>query len=238
MGGIRIFADQLLHGRDGIFGATEFVVRPRLLIEDLVSVLVIRVLGEDSVIESDCLEWPLGICAPEQSIGWRGIGVAARRDRACGGRAPLEILIGFPSGCTGDQRVRIGPIGLLTHNCVGGLRGVHLPRLGVAYSYSVLLLDLQVGEAPHRLGSHRGLRCLFDNLPILGQSLIEAILDRYVLHVWGHFMQVCQRSARVLLGTRGAANHECQREHHWNGEEERATHHFSPAPACARAARS
>src|SRR5205823_9956843 len=78
VGGIRILADQLLHGRDGIFGATEFVVRPRLLIEDLVSVLIIRILGEDSVIESDCLEWPLGICSPEQSIGC--IGVAARRD--------------------------------------------------------------------------------------------------------------------------------------------------------------
>src|SRR5262249_35828170 len=112
------------------------------LIEDLVAVLVIRILGQDSVIESDCLEWTLGICASEQSIGGRSISVAARRNRARGSRAALEIFIGFSLGPTSDHRVRIGPIGLLTHNCRGGLRSSHCARLGVACSYSILLLDL------------------------------------------------------------------------------------------------
>ena len=200
--------------------------------------LVIRVLGEDSVIESDCLAWTLGICASEQLVCRRGTGVVARLDRALRSRSPLESLIGFPPGCTGDHRVRIASIGLLTHKGLSGLRGGHFPRLAVAYSYPVLLLDLQVGETPHRLRSHRGLRCLFDDFPVLLQSLIEAILDRHILHVGRHLMQVCQRSGRILFGSRGAADRECQREHHRNGEERRAMHHFSPAPDSARAARS
>jgi hypothetical protein len=54
--GIRIRADQALHGFHGLFGAAEFVVRPRHLIEDLVAVLVTGVLGEQADHRGDRLE--------------------------------------------------------------------------------------------------------------------------------------------------------------------------------------
>ena len=56
--GMRIRGDQALHRLHGLFGAAELVVRPRLLVEDLVVVLVSRVLGEQPVVERDRLERP------------------------------------------------------------------------------------------------------------------------------------------------------------------------------------
>ena len=98
--GIRIRADQALHGFHGLIGAAEFVVRARHLIEDLVAVLITGVLGEQPIIESDRLERPRGICAGAYRVG-RGGGVGACRNRGLRCRAPLEILIGFPQAGAG-----------------------------------------------------------------------------------------------------------------------------------------
>src|SRR5712664_104159 len=93
--GMRIRADYALHGLDGLVGAAELVVRPRHLIEDLVAVLVIGVFGEQPIVESDRLEWTLGICASTHRSRRGGSGVTASRYFCLRGRAPLEILIGF-----------------------------------------------------------------------------------------------------------------------------------------------
>src|SRR5204862_7769774 len=93
-----IRAYQALHGFHGLIGAAEFVVCPRHLIEGLVAVVVTGVLGEQPIVESDCLEWTLGIRA----------GVAARRDPAIRGRAGLDILVGFPQAGDGSGRGRVG----------------------------------------------------------------------------------------------------------------------------------
>src|SRR5262249_54696239 len=163
--GTRIRAYQALHGCHGLIGAAQFVVRPRHLIEDLVFVLVIRVLGQQLVIESDGLEWALGICASGQSVLWRGSGVA-RQDAARRGRTALEILIGFPLAGTGERRGLIGARGLRAHEWLARLRGGHFPRFGAASAYAELLLDFQIGKTPHRLRSHRGLRCLLKEAPV------------------------------------------------------------------------
>src|SRR5215471_11776560 len=69
--GMRIRVDQAFHCLDGLFGAAEFVVRPSHLIEDLVTVLVTGVLGEQPIVESDRFEWTVGICASWHRITGR-----------------------------------------------------------------------------------------------------------------------------------------------------------------------
>src|SRR5437016_7505210 len=138
--GMRILADQALHGRDGLFGAAELVVRPRFLVEDLVSLLVIRILVQQPVIESDRLEGTVGISA--HRVRRRGLGVTARHDSGLRCRAPLEILIGFLQTSAGSRRGRIGTAGLRAREYLGGLRGGHFPRLDGARAYPELLLEL------------------------------------------------------------------------------------------------
>src|ERR1700727_4104819 len=60
--GIRIRAYGAFHGFHGFIGATEFVVRSCHLIENLVVVLVIRVLREQLFIESNRLKGAPGSC--------------------------------------------------------------------------------------------------------------------------------------------------------------------------------
>src|SRR5438445_12262746 len=141
--GIRIRADQALHGRDGLFGAAELVVRPRFLVEDLVSLLLIRILVQQPIIESDRLEWTVGICASAHRVRRRGAGVTARKDSGLRCRAPLEILIGLPQG--GGW---IGRAARCAREYPGGLRGGHFPRPDGARAYPELLLELRVREAP------------------------------------------------------------------------------------------
>src|SRR4029077_6325149 len=133
--GMRILAEQALHGRDGLFGAAELVVRPRSLIEDLVSLLIIRILVQQPVIESDGLKGTVGISA--HRVRRRGVGVTAPHDSGLRCRAPLEILIGLLRGGG-----RIGRAAWCARKYPGGLRGGHFPWLDVASAYPELLLEL------------------------------------------------------------------------------------------------
>src|SRR5262249_30734901 len=94
--GIRISLDRALHGFHGLVGATEFVIRSRHLIEDLIVVLVIRVLGEQLFIESDRLKRALGSCLSAWYLRRRGDSIAACRNLALRSRTLLEFLIRFP----------------------------------------------------------------------------------------------------------------------------------------------
>src|SRR3989441_4076330 len=168
--GMRIRADQALHCLDGLFGAAELVVRPRHLIEDLVAVLVTGVLGEQPIVESDRLEWTVGICARAHRVRWRGASVTVRQDSGLRCRAPLEILIGFQQTRAGSHRGRIRAAGPRRREYPGGLRSGHSPRLGVARAYPELLFELQVRETPHCLRSHRGLRCILEEAPVMDRK--------------------------------------------------------------------
>src|SRR5690242_1107616 len=103
--GMRVCADQALHCLDSLFGAAELVVRPGHLIEDLVAVLVTGVLGKQAIVESNRLEWALGICD----------GVAARQISPLRCCAPLKILIRFQQTCAASCRGRIRTIGPRAH---------------------------------------------------------------------------------------------------------------------------
>src|SRR2546429_3936792 len=226
-----------IYCRDGLFGAAEFVVRPRHLIEDLVAVLVTGVFGEQPIVKSNCLEWTFGICASAHRVRRGSASVTDCQDSGLRGRAPLEILIGFFYTRTGSWRGGIRTPGPRACEYRGGLRSGHFPRLGVARANPELLLKLQVREAPHRLRSHRGLRCLLKEAPVLLHGLIEALFDFHFLQVRTHVPQLRQRprGPHWLDGTRGATDHENRRDHYRNGE---VTHQCPPASDCARAARS
>src|SRR5216684_6327415 len=58
--GIWIRANHALHGFHGLFSATEFVIRSRHLIEDLVTILILWVLLEQLFIERDRLKRTFG----------------------------------------------------------------------------------------------------------------------------------------------------------------------------------
>jgi hypothetical protein len=228
--GARIGADQALHSLHGVFGPAELVVGPRLLVEDLVAVLVARVLAEQPVIEGDRLEWTRGIYGRASRARRR---VAATEYPELRGRALLEFLVRFPHAGAGD-RGRIGRVRLRAQRCRSWLRGGHFPWLAVARAQTELLLDLQVRETPHGLRSHRRFRCLLEEALVALHGLIEALLDRRLLHVRAHVAQLRQRPRR-FLGMLGAADDERRGEHHRNGE---AAHQRTSASDWARAARS
>src|SRR5258708_2241686 len=235
--GMRIRADYALHGLDGLFGPAVLVDRARDLIEDLVAVVVTGVFGEQQIVESDRLQWTFGICARAHRVRRGSASVTAHQDSGLRGRAPLEILMGFPETYGGSCRGRIRTAGPRAREYRGRLRSGHFPRLGVARANTELLLELQVREAPHRLRSHRGLRCLLEEAPILLHGLIEALFDLHFLQVRTHIPQLRQRPRRPhrLYETRGAGDHENRRDHDRNSE---ATHQCPPASDRARAARS
>src|SRR5207247_7733304 len=123
----------------------------------------------------DRLECTRGICARAHRAG-RGAGVAVRGYPPLRGRAPLEILIGFQEAGAGDRRGRMGRVDLPARGRLGGLRSGYFPRLAVARAYAELPLELQVRETPHRLRSHRRLRCLLEEAPVALHGLVEALL--------------------------------------------------------------
>src|SRR5260370_42524019 len=145
---MRIRADYTLHGLDGLVGAAELVVRPRHLIEDLVAVLVTGVFGEQPIVESDRLQWTFGICALAHRLRRGSASITAHQDSGLRGRAPLEILIGFPRTYAGSCRGRIRTAGPRAREYRGGFRSGHFPRLGGARANTVLLPQLQGPGAP------------------------------------------------------------------------------------------
>src|SRR5689334_21585272 len=136
---MRIRTNQALHSRDGLFGAAEFVVRPRHLLEDLIAVLVTEVFGEQAIVKSDRLEWTFGICASAHRVRRGSASVTDCQDSGLRGGALLEILIGFLYTRTGSWRGGIRTPGPRAREYRGGLRcGLrcgHFPRLGVARAY-------------------------------------------------------------------------------------------------------
>src|SRR5712671_853395 len=154
--GIRIRANHALHGSHGLFSATEFVIRSRHLIEDLVAILILGVLFEQLFIERDRLERTFGSCVIACYLCRRSTNVAARRDPALRSRAPLKFLIGFPTARAGSCSGRIGLLIWFALRCFSGLWGRHWLRFALPCVYAVLLLEFQVRETTDCLGRHRG----------------------------------------------------------------------------------
>ncbi len=231
---MRIRADQLLHGFHGLISAAEFVVGSRHLIENLIAVLVTGILGEQPLIESDCLDGTFGSSISAHHPRQGSVGVAAWENGAFRCCAPLKLPIGFPRAGAGNCGGLIGRVGWRGRKRLSGLRCGNFPRLEVARVYAELLLDLQVRKAPHCFRSHRCLRCLLEEAPVTLHGLIEALIYLHLLHVRAHVMQVCKRRLRWLVMHR-TANEERWRKHDRNGK---AAHQRPSAPDWTRAVRS
>jgi hypothetical protein len=195
---MRIRPDQALHRRHGLFGAAKLVVRPRHLVQDLVAVLVARIVLEELFIKGDRLERTRRIRAAGQHSRPRGVGAVARRYPVLRGRALLEVLIGFARCGAGGLRGQIGRRLLPLFACLGGLRGGHRTRLAVARTDAELLLELQVRKATHRFRRHLRFGRLFEKAPVALHGLIEALLDRHLLQVRVHVTQLRQRLHLVM----------------------------------------
>src|SRR5262249_41186028 len=134
--GVRIRADQLLHGFHGVISAAQFLVCPCHLIENLIAVLVTGILGEQPLINCDCLRGTFGSSIttwrPQKGI----VGVGAREEWVFSGCAPLEFLIGFRKLTGGSCGGRIGSISRGAGRRLTGHRGGHFPRLAVTRVYA------------------------------------------------------------------------------------------------------
>src|SRR5262249_18745501 len=102
------------------------------------------ILAQQPIIESNRLEWTVGVGD-----------VATGRDPALRGCALLEILIGLPHA---SERIRRADGAV--RKCLGGVGGRPFSRPGVSPAYSKLLFELQVRETPHRFRSHHVLWCI------------------------------------------------------------------------------
>src|SRR5207302_5155215 len=156
--GIRIRANHELHGLHGLFRATEFVIRSRHLVEDLVAILILWVLLEQLFIERDRLKRTFGSCVSAWHFCRHSASIAARRDPALRSCAPLKFLIGFTAPRAGSCSGRIGLLIWFALRRLGGLWGRHWLRLALACAYAVLLLQFQIRETADCLGRHRGFR--------------------------------------------------------------------------------
>ena len=190
---VRIRGDQALHHRDRLVGAPELVVRARLLVEHLIVVRVVGVGREDLVVERDRLERTRRRSGRLLRAGQLERDAPSRgRARGRAGRAPLERLLGL-AGLRAGRRCGVFARRVRRRHALG-LRRRQLDDLAVAED-PVLLLELQVGEAPHRLGRQRGLGRLLEELPVAVHGLVEAVLDPHLRHVGLHVVQLAQRVA-------------------------------------------
>jgi hypothetical protein len=179
--GMGVAGDQLLDHPDGLVVASELVEGAGLLVEDLVVVLVVRVGGQDLVVELDGL---LGT-RPLDVLAGREVEVVAAGllgDLGLLGGAPLELAVGFVAGRrhrSGRCRRGLGGRRLAARALLGGGQGARLP---VAED-SEALLELQVREPAHGLGRQLGFGSLLEEAPIGLHGLVEPILDADLLEV-------------------------------------------------------
>ena len=71
----------------------------------------------------------------------------------------------------------------------GHVRGRHLDNLAISAYDSVLLLDLQVSETPHRLRCHRAFRCLFEVAAVALCSKFEAVVQVDFVKIGRHLLE-------------------------------------------------
>src|SRR6266567_1944398 len=148
--GMRIRADQLLHGFHGLISAAEFVVGSRHLIENLIAVLVTGILGEQPLIESDCLDGTFGSSLSAHHPRQGSVGVAACENGAFRCCAPLKLPIGFPRAGAGNCGGLIGRVGWRGRKGLSGLRCGNFPRLEVARVYAALLPESSLSPVSPR----------------------------------------------------------------------------------------
>ena len=214
-----------LHRLHGLFGTPELVVRTGLLVDHPVVVLVVRVLGEQAVVERDGFERPGGRRLAGRAGRHRRDGIPrGRRDCVDLRCACLEIPVrlGVARHTRRGRRRR-------RRDCrVGLFRRRHFLDLAVPAD-AELLLDLQVRESPHCFRRHLGPRRFLEVPPVALHGRLEALLDLHFLDVGLDVVKLRERVARGLVragGQQRRAEDACQTE---------CTHHCCPPPGCTPA---
>ena len=189
---------------------------------------VVRIVGEDLVVELDGIDRPRQRRLP--SVGQlEGRAVALRPEPRRSGGASFEVRVGLRArrGFRGARPFGRGGFGR------GGLRGRKLRDL-LAAEDAVLLLQLEIREAAHRLRREGGLRRFLEELLVPDHRLVEAVLDAHLRHVGLHAAQLRERAA-VGIPRAGRGEGRCEQQ-----SRAEAAHRFSflTGPAPSRRGRS
>jgi hypothetical protein len=232
----RIGGDELLHHLHRLDRAPELVVRTRLLVQHLVVVLGRRVLLQQAVVELDRFERtrPCEIVrGARRELSLQH--VLRRRDPLLLIGTLFELLLGADCQDADAGRGLRRRSGGARGRQFGSLRGRQLEQLARAVQ-PIFLLDLQVGQAPHRLRRALRLRRFFEEALVAVHCRVEAAFDLHVLQIR---RDLAQRAQCVLRRRAGARSEERRA-----GDEHCAvgTHHCPPpagaALPCVFAARS
>jgi hypothetical protein len=133
----RVLRDQLVDHDDRLVDASELVECARLLVEHLIVVRIVRILGEDLVVELDRLERTLGrLLLPGSAAA--GALFGQRDDLA--GRALLERLVGL-GGLLAAFRLRVGARAFSSAGSLAGSGAAIswiFPSPRIPYSFSSL----------------------------------------------------------------------------------------------------
>ena len=230
--GVRVLGDQLFDHGDRLVVAPQFVVGARLLVEDLVVVRVVRIGGEDLIVELD---------------GFQG---ARPGRRFTAGKLEVDVLVGrgdlrCVEGTTFEVLLGLRRPGAARHPGSLGVRGPGVARRGgllrcrqidehpVAED-PVLLLELQIREPAHGLGSPRGFGRPFEEAPVGGHGLVETVLHPHLGHV-GLYVVELGEGGPVRIPRAGQRGNRYDEQSCAN-----ATHRFTllTAPAPSRRGRS
>ena len=225
--GVGVVGDQPLHDRDGLVDAPDLVECARLLVKHRVVVRVVRIVGQDLVVELDGIDRPRQRRLP--SAGQiEGSAPVLRPEPGRSGGASFEVRVGL--GARRRSRAA-GPFGRDRFGR-GGLRRRKLRLL--ATEKAVLLLQLEIREAAHRLRRECGLRRFLEELLVPDHRLVEAVLDAHLGHVGLHAAQLRERAA-VGIARAGRGEGRCEEQ-----SRAEAAHRFSflTGPAPSRRGRS
>ena len=222
--GVGVLADEAVHDLHRLVGLTDFVVRPRHLVEHLVVAFVIRIGLEDLLVGLDGFPGPgrqgLGSFIKERIVDIGRLG--EELVPAC--RPFFKLQVGLAR--FGRRRARLAIFN-------GGqrrraLRSGHLDNIAVSEN-TVSLLDLQVGKAAH------GFRCALvfrgfrevTTITLLGA--LEAVLQ-------SDFLEVClvalQFGERPVLYWRRAAGKKADGRRNCDEDIAAAAHSSTLAWAC------
>jgi hypothetical protein len=158
-----------------------------------------------------------------------------RIDSSCPGQQLLPLrrtFLEFQLGLIGLDRTRrallCGDLATLLRSLWSG----HFDGLAAATEDAVLLLDLQVREAAHRLGCHRTFLCLLEIATVALCGKFEAVIEMDLVDIGGHSLELGESTVPGRGSTaRGEA-------HGQKSKDVKPPNHGSSTLACACVARS
>jgi hypothetical protein len=143
-----------------------------------------------------------------------------------------RTFLEFQLGLVGLDRARRARLCSDLATLRRGLRSGHFDGLAAATDDAVLLLDLQVREATHRLGCHRTFFCLLEIATVTLCGKFEAVVEMDLVDIGGHSLELGESTVpgRGSTARREAHGKKCKNV--------KPPNHGSSTLACACVARS